>query len=67
MIMDNTENIKYDINPKGGFKNLGNVSGDFVILHGSVPGTYKRLIKLRSQIRNVPPKITKPNILEVIV
>ena len=67
MVMDNTENIKYDINPKGGFKHFGNVSGDFVILRGSVPGTYKRLIKLRSQIRNVPSKITKPNILEVVV
>ena len=67
MVMDNTENIKYDINPKGGFKHFGNVNGDFIILRGSVPGTYKRLIKLRSQIRNVPSKITKPNILEVVV
>jgi len=67
MIMDNTENIKYSINPKGGFKHFGNVNGDFVILRGSVPGTYKRLIKLRSQIRNVPAKTIKPNILEVVV
>ena len=67
MVMDNTENIKYQINPKGGFKHFGNVNGDFIILHGSVPGTYNRLIKLRSQIRNVPKKITKPNILEVVV
>ena len=67
MLMDNTENIKYDINPKGGFKHFGNVNGDFIILRGSVPGTYKRLIKLRTQIRNTPPKIIKPNILEVVV
>ena len=67
MIIDNTENIKYDINPKGGFKHFGNVNGDFIVLRGSVPGTYKRLIKLRSQIRNVPSKISKPNILEVVV
>ena len=67
MVMDNTENIKYDINPKGGFKHFGNVNGDFIILRGSVPGTYKRLIKLRTQIRNAPAKITKPNILEVVV
>ena len=67
MVMDNTENAKYDINPKGGFNHFGNVHGDFIILHGSVPGTYNRLIKLRSQIRNVPKKITKPNILEVVV
>ena len=67
MVMDNTENIKYKINPKGGFKHFGNVSGDFIILRGSVPGTYNRLIKLRSQIRNIPKKITKPDILEVVV
>ena len=67
MVMDNTENAKYDINPKGGFKHFGNVHGDFIILHGSVPGTYKRLIKLRTQIRNTPAKISKPNILEVVV
>ena len=67
MVMDNTENIKYEINPKGGFKHFGNVNGDFIIVRGSVPGTYKRLIKLRTQIRNVPKKITKPNILEVVI
>jgi len=67
MVMDNTENIKYKINPKGGFKHFGNVNGDFIILRGSVPGTYNRLIKLRSQMRNIPQKITKPNILEVVV
>jgi len=67
MVMDNTENIKYDINPKGAFKHIGNVYGDFIIVRGSVPGTYKRLIKLRTQIRNMPKKITKPNILEVVV
>jgi len=67
MVMDNTENIKYEINPKGGFKHFGNVNGDFIIVRGAVPGTYKRLIKLRTQIRNMPKKITKPNILEVVV
>jgi large subunit ribosomal protein L3 len=67
MVMDNTENIKYEINPKGGFKHFGNVNGDFIILRGSVPGTNNRLIKLRTQIRNMPQKITKPNILEVVV
>jgi len=67
MVMDNTENIKYEINPKGGFKHFGNVNGDFIIVRGSVPGTSNRLIKLRSQIRNIPKKITKPNILEVVI
>jgi large subunit ribosomal protein L3 len=67
MIMGNTESDEIKINPDGGYKHFGLVKGDFIILKGSVPGTYKRLIKLRSQIRNAPDKVNKPNILEVVV
>ena len=67
MLMGNTDDDKIEINPQGGYKHFGLVKGDYIILKGSVPGTYKRLIKLRSQIRNAPPKTTKPNILEVVV
>ena len=67
MVMDNTNDTKHKINPKGGFKHFGNVNGDFIILRGSVPGTYKRLIKLRTQIRKSPTKIAKPNVLEIVV
>ena len=67
MLMDNTENSKFKINPDGGFKHFGNVNGDFVIVRGSVPGTYNRLIKLRSQIRKIPTKVNNPNVLQVVV
>ena len=67
MLMDNTENSKFKINPDGGFKHFGNVNGDFVIVRGSVPGTYNRLIKLRSQIRKIPTKVIKPNVLQVVI
>ena len=67
MIMSNTEKEEYKINPDGGFKHFGNVNGDFIIVKGSVPGTYRRLIKLRKQIRNEPKKIVKPNVLEVVI
>jgi large subunit ribosomal protein L3 len=67
MVMGNTENSEFEINPKGGFKHFGMVNGDYVILRGSVPGTYNRLIKLRSQIRNVPNKVNKPNVLQVVI
>jgi large subunit ribosomal protein L3 len=40
-----------DINPKGGFLGYGIIKGDYVILHGSVPGPRKRLIRLRPAIR----------------
>ncbi|NIP62476.1 MAG: 50S ribosomal protein L3 [Nitrosopumilaceae archaeon] len=67
LIIDNTEKEKFKINPEGGYKHFGFVNGDYVILKGSVPGTYRRLIKLRKQIRNAPSKITKPNVLEVVI
>ena len=67
MVMGNANDKQIKINPDGGFKHFGLVKGDFIILKGSVPGTYRRLIKLRSQIRNAPAKVNKPNILEVVV
>ncbi len=67
MVMGNTNDEKIKINPDGGYKHFGLVKGDFIILKGSVPGTYRRLIKLRSQIRNAPVKVKKPNILEVVI
>jgi large subunit ribosomal protein L3 len=67
MVMGNADNDKLKINPDGGYKHFGLVKGDFIILKGSVPGTYRRLIKMRSQIRNAPPKVNKPNILEVVI
>lgn len=67
MIIGNTEKDEIKINPDGGYKHFGLVKGDFIILKGSVPGTYRRLIKLRTQIRNTPAKISKPNILEVVI
>ena len=67
MIMGNSNDEQIKINPDGGYKHFGLVKGDFIILKGSVPGTYRRLIKMRSQIRNEPAKVTKPNILEVVV
>jgi len=67
MVMGNTNDDQIKINPDGGYKHFGLVKGDFIVLKGSVPGTYRRLIKLRRQIRNAPPKVNKPNILEVVV
>ena len=67
MVMGNTKEEESGINPRGGYKHFGMVKGDYIILKGSVPGTYRRLIKMRSQIRNAPAKVQKPNVLEVVV
>ncbi|MGQ0605630.1 MAG: 50S ribosomal protein L3 [Candidatus Nitrosotenuis sp.] len=67
MIMSNTEKPDFKINPSGGYKHYGLVNGDFVVLKGSIPGTYRRMVKLRTQVRNIPNKVLKPNILEIVV
>ncbi|TXT64797.1 MAG: 50S ribosomal protein L3 [Promethearchaeota archaeon] len=40
-----------EINPKGGFINYGKITGDYLLVLGSVPGPKKRLIRLRKTIR----------------
>lgn len=40
-----------EINPNGGFLHYGNVRNGYVILHGSVPGPPKRLIRMRDAAR----------------
>ena len=36
-----------EINPKGGFLNYGLIRGNYALLHGSLPGPSKRLIRFR--------------------
>ncbi len=40
-----------EINPKGGFVNYGQVKGSYVLIHGSIPGVTKRLIRFRDPVR----------------
>ncbi|MEM0330177.1 MAG: 50S ribosomal protein L3 [Archaeoglobaceae archaeon] len=43
-----------EITPKGGFPHYGVVRGNYVLISGTVPGTVKRLVRIRDAIR--PPK-----------
>lgn len=45
-----------EVNPKGGFPNFGIVKTESIIMEGSVPGSRKRLIRLRTPMR---PPISK--------
>ncbi|MDD4185465.1 MAG: 50S ribosomal protein L3 [Candidatus Methanomethylophilaceae archaeon] len=47
-----------EITPKGGFLNYGVVSNQYILVHGSVPGPTKRLIRLRDPVR-LPKKVIK--------
>jgi large subunit ribosomal protein L3 len=40
-----------EINPKGGFLRYGLVKGDYIVVTGSVPGSKKRLIRIRKTMR----------------
>ncbi|MBM4237048.1 MAG: 50S ribosomal protein L3, partial [Euryarchaeota archaeon] len=40
-----------DVTPKGGFLHYGTVGNAYVLIHGSVPGPTKRLIRLRDPVR----------------
>ncbi len=42
-----------EINPKGGFIRYGKIQGDFILILGSIPGSKKRLIRLRKTIRPI--------------
>jgi large subunit ribosomal protein L3 len=52
------------INPKGGWINYGLISGDYILLQGSVPGPRKRLVILRKGIRS-PSKIEPVEIKDI--
>ena len=67
MIIGNSESEEMKVNPSGGFKHFGIVKGDYVIIRGSIPGTYRRLVKLRAPVRPKLSKINPPKILEVII
>lgn len=52
-----------DITPKGGFVRYGSVVNPYVLIHGSVPGPSKRLIRLRDPVRKTGPEMAEaPNI-----
>jgi large subunit ribosomal protein L3 len=53
-----------EVTPKGGFLHYGSVKNGYVILHGSIPGPSKRLVRLREPVRfrgaelSEPPQLT---------
>ena len=51
-----------DITPAGGFLHYGLVRGPYVLIKGSVPGPNKRLVRIRSAIRQGEQTIRMPAI-----
>jgi large subunit ribosomal protein L3 len=48
-----------EITPKGGFLHYGDVRNTYVILHGSVPGPSKRIVRLREPVRDRGAKLSE--------
>jgi large subunit ribosomal protein L3 len=65
-IQTSTHDLKYPINPPGGFKHFGLIDTDYIVVRGSIPGVPKRLVKMRHPIRNTSKKVLEPKIIEVI-
>jgi large subunit ribosomal protein L3 len=49
-----------EITPSGGFVNYGVIRGDYIMLHGSIPGTVKRPIRIRFAIRPKKGHVDEP-------
>ncbi len=57
-----TKDDASNVNVKGGFPGYGVVRNDYVLLHGSIPGPSKRLVKLRDTARQKVPDAESMNI-----
>ncbi|MFX1562692.1 MAG: 50S ribosomal protein L3 [Promethearchaeota archaeon] len=51
-----------DITPKGGFPHYGVLRSDFLIIDGSIPGSTKRLVRIRAPSRPKPVPDKAPEI-----
>ena len=50
-----------EITPSGGFVNYGVIRGDYIMVHGSIPGTVKRPVRIRFAIRPKKGHIDEPS------
>ena len=53
------------ITPAGGFLHFGDVSGDYAVLRGSVPGPARRFVMVRFPVRGTFKSQAAPQIVEV--
>ncbi len=51
-----------EVTPKGGFMGYGIIKGDYVMVKGSIPGSRKRLVRLRPAIRPHRRKEERPRV-----
>jgi large subunit ribosomal protein L3 len=66
MISNAEKEVDNKLNKSSGYDHFGKLTGDYIIVRGSVPGVPKRLIKMRFPIRPKHNKVIVPKILETI-
>ncbi len=49
-----------EITPKGGFLHYGDIRNSYLLLHGSIPGPSKRIVRLREPVRATGIKLPEP-------
>ncbi len=49
-----------EITPSGGFVNYGVIRGDYIMVHGSIPGAVKRPVRIRFAIRPKKGHVDEP-------
>ncbi len=54
-----------EITPNGGFVRYGAVRNEYLVIHGSVPGPTKRLVRFRDPVRFHGAKVEKPKIIYI--
>ncbi len=61
------EKHEIDITPKGGFPHYGVIRSDFLMIQGTVPGSFKRIVRVRPAIRapKKRPPVERPQITYV--
>ena len=57
--------LEMEITPEGGFPHYGEVRNPYVLIHGSVPGPAKRIVKIRDPVRQVLEDVEKIEITYV--
>ena len=53
------------ITPAGGFEHFGNVTGDYAVVRGAVPGPASRFVMVRMKTRGVSRSQAPPQVIEV--
>jgi large subunit ribosomal protein L3 len=54
-----------EITPNGGFVRYGVLKNEYVIMHGSVPGPVKRLVRFRDSVRFHGEAVEKPELIYI--